>query len=119
MNEQTINETEDIPVTEVFGLLCNLGLENGATNIKDLPGCYTLALDKAFIAINGSVTESRQLSVPGGGTLEVKPAHAAMFWNDWLVFYGMPSSGVVVMMTEEELIAKIRSLFKNGQGFAE
>lgn len=115
----TMNETEDRPVAEVFSLLCDLGVENGGTSIKDLPGCYTLAIDKAFIAINGSSTEARKVNIPDGGKIEVNPANAVMIWNGWLVYMGNPFGGIVLMVSEDELIAKIRSLFKNAQGFAE
>lgn len=107
-----MNKTDNPPISEVFSLLCDLGLENGGTNIKDLPGCYTLAIDKAFIAMNGSSTETRKVNVPGGGEFEVKPISAVIFWNGWLVYIGDPFTGLVMMMTEEELIANIRSLFR-------
>lgn len=97
------------PITEVFGLICDLATANGASNIKDLPGCWTYRSGIDFIAVNGhpAVTEAQ---VPDGGTVKVPPYGAVIFSNGWPVFMGNPFGGSVVMITEGQLLQRLHNL---------
>lgn len=98
------------PISEVFALLAELALKNGAQSIKDLPDCYTLSIGEAFIAINGHA-DKRTAKVPDGGEIEVQPFCATMLWDGWPVYSGNPYSGCVICASEDELIRKIKTLF--------
>jgi hypothetical protein len=97
------------PISEVYALIVDLCLANGGRSIKDLPGCFTLRIGRAFIAINGHM-EEKSAESPDGVSITVTPFGGAMFWNGWPVYMGDPFGGQVIGLTEDDLIEKIKSL---------
>ena len=94
--------------SEVFCLLVDLCTLHGGKNIKDLPGCFTLTLGQAFIAMNGH--KEPCVAPAPEGDIEVPPYGSVMFWNGWLIYIGNPYGGTTIIVDEDELIRRILSL---------
>lgn len=101
--------SKERPISEVFYLIAELGLKHGAESINMLPGCWTLDINKVFIAVNGHA-EAKVASVPGGGEINVEPYGAVMFQDGWPVYIGDSFGGTVSGIAEDELIEKLKAL---------
>lgn len=69
-------------MTEVFSLVCELGIKSGIESINKLPGCWETEIgpdgERWRIALNGHKEEVRDSQ---GGT--VPPFHIALTYNGW------------------------------------
>lgn len=97
------------PISEVFTLIVDIALANGAVNIKDLSECWTFQEGNTFIAVNGR-DERRTVTPPSGIEIAIEPFGAIIMMEGWPVFMGNPFSGMVIMITEDELINRLKDL---------
>jgi len=75
-----------------------------------VPGCWTYKRGREFIAVNPHDEMETVTIPPDGGTLDLGPHCAAMFVNGWIVYIGHPFDGRVFMITEDDVITRIRAL---------